>query len=278
MRRKSLFSRRPQEYEDPYASGRPDATLDTLSAPPSPSLLDTRNAPFLKLVCLFGVFAVMILFISFRLSVRGRWLPEVPLQIANIWEATDVPLPPSALALIGFPPTRGYRYANLFSERVETHIIATSSFDSYRDPPITLSGYGYSLTGEKKIPLFGPNKNVRAIILHNDTNNDRIMMYYWIQYKSGETLTGNNLRDYRDVFPRFSLGLSSVLRGEENVIVRVYTQIHPQDKYGHQARRNMSQICRALYASIDRQAHGGPVEEPPTAPKKTASVTKGATL
>ena len=199
--RRSLFSRRQKEYEDPFASGRPDANLGEEAAPSSPSLLDGRNASFLKLVCLFVVSAALVAFCAYRLSIRGRWLPTAPIQIGGVWEATELPLPPTALAQIGFAPTNGYRYSNLFGERAEAHIISTPTFDAYRDPPICLSGYGYSLTGEKVTPLFGAGKNLRALVLRNDANGDRILMYYWIQYKNGQTTTGNNLRGTRDIFP-----------------------------------------------------------------------------
>ena len=272
--RRSLFSRRQPDYEDPYASGRPDAVTYDAAEPASQSLTDKKNAPFLRLICVFCVFAALTLFCAYRLSVRGHWLPTAPLEISRIWEATELPLPPSALAQIGFAPTQGYRYSNLFGERVEAHLISTPTFDAYRDPPICLSGYGYSLTGEKTLPLFGPGKEVRALVLRNDATGDRILMYYWIQYKNGKTLTGNNLRGGQNVFPRFSLGLSSILRSDENCIVRAYTQVHPRDTKGHQARRNLEQICRALYDSLDRQAKGKSANEPVQAGAASANIVQ----
>ena len=212
-------------------------------------------APLRRLGIVLAVTALIMVFVGIRLSNRGQWLPNAPDQI-GAWTASDMPMSPAALQLLGSPPAYGRRYTNPFSERVEAHIIATASFDAYHEPAICMSGYGFNLTAEKQLPLFGKDKNVRAMILKNETDGQRILMYYWIQYKDGTTSTRGNLRDFRDVFPRLTVGLTTTISGTQNCIVRVYTQVHPADVQGVQARRNMNEVCRALYAELKRKGEG----------------------
>ncbi len=271
MRRNPFQFRQQEVYEDPYASGRVDAQPDVIETPPSNSLMDAQNAPFLKLVVLFGLLAVLMLFSAYRLSSRGRWLPTAPAQIARVWSATEVSLSSDATNQIGHVPTNSYRYTNLFGERVDAHLISTPSFDAYHDPTLLFSPFGYGISAEKVLPLFGPNTQVRAIVLRDDSTRTRALMYYWIQTKSGVVTPGIALSDYQDAFTRLKLGVSSVSTGEQNCIVRVFTSVHDQDKNGAQARRNLDEVSRTIYQSLKQQASGGVSADnaAPTRPAKT---------
>jgi hypothetical protein len=211
-----------------------------------------RRRAFQTMSIVFAITAVLVLFVSFRLSQRGQWLPEMPRDFAE-WNAADMPLTRSALQLLGFPPSRGGRYQNLFGEKVEAHIISTATFDAYTEPKLVMAGYGYALTAEKRLPLFDKDGGVRALVLRNETTGVRLLMYYWIQYTDGKTITRGSLRSYADIFPRFRLGVNAVTDPKQSVIVRVYTQIHPADTQGLQARRNMNTIAREIHAQLKKQ-------------------------
>jgi hypothetical protein len=209
------------------------------------------NAQHRVLGVILSVTAVIVLFTVYRFSQRGTWLPEPPAQFGP-WEATEMPLSRSAQQMLGDAPVAGRRYTNPFNERVEVHIIATASFDAYREPAMMHSSSGFSLTAEKRIPLFGKDNYVRAMVLKSGADSQRVLMYYWLQYRDGRTTTRGNLDDYRDAFPRLTIGATTLLDGQQTCIVRAYTQIHPADTKGIQARRNLNEVARALYASFKK--------------------------
>lgn len=202
---------------------------------------------------LFALTAVLVLLIGYRMGQRGLWYPELPGD-NGVWTMTETPMPDSAVATLGNPRTRGARYINPFNEKVEAHLITTANFESYKEPAMCMADYGYTLTGEKKINLFGSDGSVRALVLRNDADGIRIIMYYWIQSVNGATETHGSIRDNRDVFPRLTGGFNATFNSAQNCIVRVYTQVHPADNQGRQARRNINEVALAIHKRLKEQA------------------------
>jgi len=224
--------------------------------------------PFMRLGILIVITALFGLFIGARLELRGQWLPQAPNQI-GAWEATDTPLDDTTVKILGNPKTLGRQYHNPFEEQVQVHVIATASFDAYHEPPVCMAGYGYSLTAETFIPMFGPKNYVRAMILKSDSSGQRVMMLYWIQNEDGTTSGRGNLRNYSDLAPRLKTGVSTATTGQQSVIVRIYTTVNPLDNNGRQARRNLWEVSRGLYEGIKKDGA--------TWRSRPAPSTKGAT-
>jgi hypothetical protein len=233
---------------DPAGITAPAGTLEGMTA--------LHRRAFKTLTLLFGITAVLVMVVTIRLGQRGQWLPEMPDDI-GAWSAADMPLAPSALQILGSPPSRGRRYSNLYGEKVEAHVISTATFEAYTEPKNVMAGYGYALTAEKRIPLFDKYGGVRALILRSDAENGaRLLMYYWIQSNDGMTTTRGSLRNYTDILPRMRLGVNAVVDPKQSVIVRVYTNIHNADTLGLQARRNMNEIARAIHQELMKQGTG----------------------
>jgi hypothetical protein len=81
----------------------------------------------------------------------------------------------------------------------------------------------------------------------------RILLYYWVQNKGGRTESRGSVRSSNGAFPRVTHGVKSTFGGAENVIVRVYSQVHPADQQGKQARRNLNEIAQAIYKELKQQ-------------------------
>lgn len=210
-----------------------------------------------KVGIILCVLLAVLAFFDFRLGQRGKWLPKnLPVEFGP-WAASDLALSRYSLEVLGNPPAEGRRYTNLFNERVEAQVIAPSSFNAYLEPIIIWAGYGYALTAEKKMNIFGKAGPIRAMILQNVRDGSRIIMYYWIQNEDGTVSSRGSLRDYRDSFQRFTLGIGSIFQGRQNCIVRVFTPLHPADKEGRQARRNMNEVAQNLYEALRKQGSNG---------------------
>jgi hypothetical protein len=229
-----------------------------------------RTRPFETLGIVLGLTSLLVIYSGLRLKQMGHWLPSLPDDVHGIWTSAEAPLPRAALVQLGSPASDGRQFLNPFRERVEAHIIATQSFDAYQESGVLLTRYGYSQTAEKIIPLFGKDRPIRALILRNLSTGQRVLMYYWVQYRDGSTATRRTPRSGRDIAPRLRIGLEAVLKGEPNCIVRVYTQIHPADVKGNQARRNLNEISKALYETMTGKKLAPP---PASTPQKTASGT-----
>jgi hypothetical protein len=239
----------------PVAEAADAASIPAVPAGTLQGMTALQKRAFRSLTILFGLTALIVALVTIRLGQRGQWLPEMPGDI-GAWSAADMPLTRSSLQLLGMPPSRGRRYSNLFGEKTEAHVIATATFEAYTEPKIVMAGYGYALTAEKRLPLFDKYGGVRALVLRNDNEGSRILMYYWIQYTDGTTQTRGSLRSYSDLFPRFRLGVNAVMDPKQSVIVRAYTQVHPADRDGLQARRNMNEIARAIHQELLKQGRG----------------------
>jgi hypothetical protein len=223
----------------------------------APAFTTVELFPFRVLGVVFGITALLILFVGLRLGQRGRWLPDVPPEINGVWTVAEKPLSHADLDQLGFPSTRGWLYKNLFNEEVEVQLISTSSFESYLDPKIAMSIYGLSLTAERQYSLFGADGPVRAVILRSP-GGQRTLLYYWVQNKNGRTNAKDSLKQSRDFLPRLRLGLGATLDGTQNCIVRAFVKIHPADNQGLQARRNLNEVCLKIHDAVVRQGAGRP--------------------
>jgi hypothetical protein len=175
----------------------------------------------------------------------------VPNEIARgAWSATDVPLDAKTLSELGTPKVYGRRYTNPFNEHVDAHVIAAASIEAYHEPAFCMAGYGYTQTAQKILYPFGPGKKVRAIILRNNTTEQRVLLYFWVQDQHGSTSTQGSFRAYQDYVPRLNLGLKVAVESNQSCIIRAYTQIHPADPDGRQARRNLDSVAQALYSAL----------------------------
>ena len=208
------------------------------------SALNLRPLRLLSVILTLA--AILVLFIGYRLSQRGQWLPDSP-EMIGPWVVSEKPLSSVALQQIGRPRTKGRVYENPFEEKVDVHLISASDYQSYLDPQFAMGSYEFAVTAEKRYPLFGATGPVRALIFRNARNQQRFLMYYWIQNRDGSTNARDSLRSDRDFLPRLRLGLNATLTGNERCIVRVFTPLSPSDISGTQARRNLNEVCIGMH-------------------------------
>jgi hypothetical protein len=217
-----------------------------------------RALALITATALFGAFA------SYRFTYAGLWLPSIPDKI-GYWEGLDSPVPEAVLRGLGNPPPKavGRQYVSPFQERVFATFVTAGSFDNYHDPTVCVPSNGFLLTGRKLFAQDGPNGEkgaIRAMIFkRNDPKygDVRILMYYWQQNRRGETATEARMGNYRDLSARFNTGYGTVVRGNQNVLVRVYTFLAPDDPKGVQAQRNVEEISRALYHHLLKEGREG---------------------
>src|SRR5262249_47098091 len=108
-----------------------------------------------------------------------------------------------------------------------------------------------------------------ALVLRHDASGTRVLLFYWVQDQHGGTSTKSSFRAYQDYLQRVDLGLTATVNGNQRCIVRAYTDISPEDPDGRQARRNLTEVSRALYDPLLH--HNG------LAGDKDASATAGGT-
>jgi hypothetical protein len=209
---------------------------------------------------LFAVTAIILFIIGSRLSQRGRWLPQPPLEIGQ-WTGSEMPLARSAVEQLGSPKTIGFAYRNLFLDEVDVHIIAANSFEAYLDPRTTMARFSYGMTAQKELPLFGKDGSARGLVFRSpDIGEARVLMYYWVQYRDGRANPGETLQQSDDFLPRLHLGTAASVQGTENCVVRVFTRINPDDRDGIQAHRDIEEICLALHEALKAQGKMGAVK------------------
>lgn len=220
---------------------------------------------FRYLTILFTVSAVLILAISYRLGPQQRQTWFLPVPVATgLWDATEIPPPPAAVQQLGSADMQGWLFSNLFRENVEGQVIATNKFEAYLDPVDTMETYGYSVTAQKRVPLFGKQGPVRSLIFRDFRDNRRVLMYYWQQYADGTTRADTAGGHQGDPLARFRIGLDTIFTATPSCLVRIYTQIHPADYKAIQARRNLNQVALALQAQVEKQAGNKAVLPKPT--------------
>jgi len=208
---------------------------------------------FIRVGLILFLTALPGLLIGLRLKAQGQWVPNIPYVAAGIWTATDVPLSEATLNMMGRPPALGRQYQNSFDESVEVNVIATQTFDAYTEPLVAQSGYGYSVTAETRLPLFGPNVGpVRAVVLKGDSAGDRVLMFFWVQDELGNVTGEGGLRSNKDIVPRLLTGLNITRSGRQSCIVRAFSRVSPADRNGAQARRNITEVCQSLYEDLKK--------------------------
>jgi hypothetical protein len=209
--------------------------------------------PFVRVCIALCVGASLCLLTTRRLSVRGQWLPEIPVRI-GAWDVSDVPVDQETLLKLGNPRSLGREFVNPLDERVFAQIAATTTLDAYRMPKDFLTGY--TVTAERYLPALGKDRYALAQILKQDGPNGlRVVMLSWVQDDHGTVRTdGTRSATTRSFWGRLSLGAQAAQRADQSVIFRVYALINPTDRRGEQARRNVSEIGRALYEGAKRGA------------------------
>lgn len=218
-----------------------------------------RTLALISATALFGAFA------SYRFTYAGSWLPSIPDKI-GYWEGFDSPVPDEVLRGLGNPPPKavGRQYVSPFQERVFATFVTAGAFDNYHDPTICVPSNGFNLTGRKVFTQDAPDGkdkgNVRAMIFKRSDSRYgevRILMYYWQQNRRGETATEARMGNYRDLSARLNTGFGAVVMGKQNVLVRVYTFLAPDDPKGVQAQRNVEEVSRALYQHLLQEGREG---------------------
>ncbi len=207
-----------------------------------------RYAMALQVAAPLAIIAFAGTFATYRFRNAGLWLPPLPDNIGN-WKAVDTPVSKDTLALLGFPLACGHEYQNQFSEVVYSSAVCAGPFENYHDPTVCVASNGFQLTAKKTLPMEIGKWKVRAMIFKKSTprGDMRIMMYYWTQTRRGNTATEARMGNFRDMGARLQTGYSSVVQGEQNVIMRIYTVIPPDDTEGKQSQRNLNEICTATY-------------------------------
>lgn len=209
--------------------------------------------PTLRLSTLLTVTTLLALFTSYRMSRAGDWLPPLPFNLdAGAWTGRAAPLSAGTLAILNNPKSDGRIYQNPFGEWVSVSVIAAESFEAYHEPTVCSTGYGYFLRSETRPVIGRPGTNVRAMLLKNDRSGTRILMYYWLQNKDGSTDTEKRMGSYRDLVARFRTGFGAVARGHRTCLVRVFAVVPPGDVNGAQTHRNVRQIARAVYQTMEQ--------------------------
>jgi len=207
--------------------------------------------PFVHLCVILSITAMIGIVSGTRMQKRGQWLPEVPNEKGS-WTGVDVPLESMTVKTLGNPKTLGRQYIDPFEETVDAHVIAAESFDSYHEPAMCMSGYGYTLTAQLFPDVFGGGNRARAMVLKHEDSGIRVLMLYWVQFEDGTTTGIGNLHATADLSQRLMTGWNTVTNGKQCVIVRVYTRVPPGDTNGAQARRNLYEVSRGLYEGIKK--------------------------
>ncbi|MBB6053983.1 hypothetical protein [Armatimonas rosea] len=193
-------------------------------------------------VCL-AVFAAAAVFLVIRQGRNADWLLTPPLTAGN-WEAIDTPLPQEFLLSLALPKAHGVDYQSPLDEHVTCQLIAPRSFEAYREPDMFSL---LQISAQRSIPLFGPDKPIRAWVLKVPNQKFWVLCYAWLQTPSGQTSLFGERGLRQGVLDRLNLGWSSVVRTEPVCLVRLYCRIAANDKNGVQARRNLDLIARSLY-------------------------------
>jgi hypothetical protein len=228
---------------------------------------------FLRTLAIVTATALLGAFASYRFTRAGAWLPSIPDEIAypreddpnkiEFWSGIDAPIDARTLQTLGNPPPRavGRQYVNPFSEVVFASFVTAGDFDNYHDPTVCVPSNGFNLSGKKTFSMEGPGKaNVRAMVfkrLDPKYGEVRILMYYWQQNRRGGTATEARMGNYRDLSARINTGFGTVVLGNQNVLVRVYTFIASDDPKGVQAQRNVEHVSRALYRHLLKEGSEG---------------------
>lgn len=222
------------------------------------------TGPFVKMTAMIAAVGAVGAFATQRFHNAGEWQPTPPDNI-GLWEGIDTPIPQATLALLGNPHGAGRRYVNSFGEEVFGSLVSAGAFENYHDPTVCVPTAGFGLSGKKLFTL--DNKpdgcKIRAMVFKQTRMQDgqngtplRILMYYWQQNRDGSTDTAARMGNYRDMESRFQTGYGAVVKGNQTVLVRIYTVIAPDDSDGVQAQRNVQEIAQAYYTTLKKEGKG----------------------
>jgi hypothetical protein len=193
-------------------------------------------------ICL-GVFALLASLLVYRMGRNSEWLLTAPLT-AGPWEAIETPLSQDFLLRLAMPKNHGVTFRNPLDEQIECQIIAPNSFEAFREPEIFTQ---FQISAQRSIPLFGPDKPVRAWVLKVPNQDFRILCYAWLQSARGKTTIFGTRGMKPGIMDRFTIGWASVVREEPICLVRLYSRIAPSDTNAVLARRNLELVARKLY-------------------------------
>lgn len=212
------------------------------------SITTNNDRGFVRIGVVLLITVLLGAFVSYRFARAGDWLPRVPDRI-GVWEATDTPIPPTILRMLGDPKALGREYHNPLGETVYVSLVSAGQFENYHDPTVCVPGSGFSMTALKLIPLDKEGKaKARAMVFRR--GEQRIVMYYWNQSRDGHTDMEARQSTYRDLLARLRTGFGSVVLGRQTCIVRVYTGVGRIDPLGAQAQRNVEELAQAVHAAL----------------------------
>ena len=192
-------------------------------------------------------------FATMRMVRAGNWLPTVP-ESVGYWESQVVPPDPIILKMLGKPRMIGRTYRNPFGDRVEFSLVTAGMFENYHDPTICVGGGAYRLTGTRELPFSGdkgPNRARAMLFRHRKDPNQRIILWYWQQFRDGSTDTESRMGNFRDFPARLRTGYGAVVLGKQTVLARVFTPFDIRtDADGSMAQDRVRTIASAVYSHL----------------------------
>ena len=148
------------------------------------------------------------------------------------------------LGKLGGSSTKGIEFRNPLDEQVRCQFIAPRSFESYREPDMFSN---LQISAQRSLPLFGPDKFVRAWILKIPNIEQRMLVYAWLQSPTGGTTVFGDRSMEPNFLDRLRLNGLELIRNEPVCLVRLYITIVSSDKNGAQARRTLDRIAHSIY-------------------------------
>lgn len=193
-----------------------------------------------------SVGALACLALNSRLSHTSGWLITPPIQIGTVWTAVDTPLSADVTGPLGSPEAVGYEYRSPLDEKIYFQAFAPTGFESYREP----TSFGiFSISAQRQLNLFGPDKPVRAWVLRQPSSPLRVIMYAWLQDKQGHTRIFGSRGMQQGLVERLNIGTQQLQNNSSWCLIRLYTTVPALDINGVQARRNLETVAQAIYKS-----------------------------
>ena len=206
-----------------------------------------------RLGIVLSFIAAVSVLLSYLMHRNVEWLASAPPQL-GVWEAVETPLTGLAKEQLGNPRVTSLEYRNPLDERLTCQLIALRSFEAYREPyPLNMM----SITAQRQLLLFGPDKPVRAWVLKNKRNGIRVLVYAWLHYRSGNTRVFGASGMHQGNWDRLVLGWQQVTDSEAPCLIRLIAIIPSNDTHAAQTRRSMEEVAQGLYAANTRQGGGG---------------------
>lgn len=219
------------------------------NGPASPTARQTRQC--LHIGIILALIAIACLFLLFRLNRIGGWMVPLPVTIGP-WDAVAIPLSDESRNLLGGATADSREYRNPLEDRVTVQIVVPKTFDAYREP--SELSKDFTVSAQRTLPLLGANKPVRAWIWKGRYNEKaRAMMLCWIQERNGGTQVFGLHGLQLTFVERLQISLASLGADPDRCIVRLYTLVHFTDTKGAQARRNLEEIAKGIYAATSQK-------------------------